>query len=152
MRRVLFVIIQGPDKKVTTRNFHAAHVRIGRAEPADLVIDDPAVSTTHAELAVEGQTVEVRDLGSTNGTKLNGLAVTRAVAKPEDTITIGQHTLKVEVIDDTVHRAPEGAGLEERVAHLEQEFSMLATENRHLREQIKDMQAALAKLLRSEKP
>ncbi|MFE9444500.1 FHA domain-containing protein [Streptomyces sp. NPDC006602] len=65
-------------------------VRIGRAEDNDLVIDDLVVSRRHAELrALPNGPYEIVDLGSHNGTFLNGLAITRALVRPGDIIGIG---------------------------------------------------------------
>lgn len=45
---------------------------IGRAATSDIIINDPSVSKVHAELFIEGNIASVRDLGSTNGTFVNG--------------------------------------------------------------------------------
>ncbi|MFE9017722.1 FHA domain-containing protein [Streptomyces sp. NPDC007808] len=65
-------------------------VRIGRAADNDLVIDDLIVSRRHAELrALPDGTYEIADLGSHNGTYLNGGRVTRALVAPGDVVGIG---------------------------------------------------------------
>ncbi|MEU9444727.1 FHA domain-containing protein [Streptomyces sp. NPDC048304] len=65
-------------------------VRIGRAADNDLVVDDLIVSRRHAELRAHPDgTYEIVDLGSHNGTYLNGRAVTRAPVGPGDVIGIG---------------------------------------------------------------
>ncbi|MGI8667002.1 MAG: FtsK/SpoIIIE domain-containing protein [Jatrophihabitans sp.] len=48
---------------------------IGRMVGADLQLDDPDVSRRHAELLLDPHTVWIRDLGSTNGTRLDGVTV-----------------------------------------------------------------------------
>ncbi|WP_217242695.1 FHA domain-containing protein [Streptomyces sp. AC555_RSS877] len=74
----------------TVRPLPTRTVRIGRAEDNDLVIDDLGVSRRHAELrALPDGTYEIVDLGSHNGTFLNGLAVTRALIGPGDIVGIG---------------------------------------------------------------
>jgi hypothetical protein len=45
---------------------------LGRSREADIVVDDPNVSRRHAELRPSGGSWTVRDLGSTNGVKVNG--------------------------------------------------------------------------------
>lgn len=45
---------------------------IGRSPSCDIVINDQSVSRSHAELVIEGNTVSIRDLGSSNGTFING--------------------------------------------------------------------------------
>ncbi|MGW0337042.1 FHA domain-containing protein [Streptomyces sp. NPDC003011] len=74
----------------TVRPLPARTVRIGRADDNDLVIDDLVVSRRHAELrALPDGTYEILDLGSHNGTFLNGLAITRAPIGPGDIVGIG---------------------------------------------------------------
>lgn len=48
---------------------------LGRAAPADLVIDDPAISRRHCRLVASAGTVAIEDLGSTNGTLLDGVRI-----------------------------------------------------------------------------
>ena len=65
-------------------------VRIGRADDNDLVIDDLVVSRHHAELrALPDDSYEIADLGSHNGTYLNGRPVTGAALGPGDIVGIG---------------------------------------------------------------
>ncbi|MFE2211977.1 FHA domain-containing protein [Streptomyces canus] len=65
-------------------------VRIGRADDNDLVIDDLVVSRHHAELrALPDDSYEIADLGSHNGTYLNGRPVTGAAIGPGDIVGIG---------------------------------------------------------------
>lgn len=52
--------------------------RIGRADTLELVLDHPAISRHHAEIGFSQRGWTVRDLGSTNGTFLNGLRVGQA--------------------------------------------------------------------------
>ncbi|MQY37616.1 ABC transporter ATP-binding/permease protein [Streptomyces sp. RB17] len=65
-------------------------VRIGRAADNDLVVNDLVVSRRHAELRAHPDgTYEIVDLGSHNGTYLNGRPVTRAPLGPGDIVGIG---------------------------------------------------------------
>ncbi|MEU3448469.1 FHA domain-containing protein [Streptomyces thermolilacinus] len=65
-------------------------VRIGRAPDNDVVVDDLVVSRHHAELTSRPDgTYAIRDLGSHNGTYLNGRPVEEARVTPEDIIGIG---------------------------------------------------------------
>jgi DNA-binding NtrC family response regulator len=70
---------------------------IGRAPEANLVIDDPSISRLHTRLLVTDHSVVLSDLGSRNGTLLNGARIVepRAVA-PGDVITLGKVTLVVQ--------------------------------------------------------
>ncbi|WP_405640644.1 FHA domain-containing protein [Streptomyces sp. NBC_00019] len=74
----------------TVRPLPSRTVRIGRAADNDLVIDDLVVSRRHAELRAHPDgTYEIADLGSHNGTYLNGGPVTRAQLGPGDVVGIG---------------------------------------------------------------
>ena len=55
-------------------------ITIGRAETSDLVIDDEFASTNHARLVKLNDEWTLQDLGSTNGTFLDGVKVTSPVA------------------------------------------------------------------------
>ncbi|MGW0759015.1 FHA domain-containing protein [Streptomyces sp. NPDC002814] len=77
-------------RPTTVRPLPSRTVRIGRADDNDLVIDDLVVSRRHAELrALPDGSYEIADLGSHNGTYLNGLPVTRAPMGPGDIVGIG---------------------------------------------------------------
>ncbi|WP_030582671.1 FHA domain-containing protein [Streptomyces anulatus] len=74
----------------TVRPLPAKTVRIGRDAGNDLVIDDLVVSRHHAELrALADGTYEIVDLGSHNGTFLNGQPVARGPVGPGDIVGIG---------------------------------------------------------------
>jgi hypothetical protein len=62
---------------------------LGRAPAADLVIDDPSVSRYHARIEVRGRRVDIRDLDSTNGTRVNGREVGSAPLEVGDAIMLG---------------------------------------------------------------
>ncbi|NEC25222.1 FHA domain-containing protein [Streptomyces sp. SID8111] len=72
------------------RPLPARTIRIGRSADNDLVLDDLVVSRRHAELrALPDGGYEIADLGSHNGTYLNGAPVTRAPVGPGDIVGIG---------------------------------------------------------------
>src|ERR671922_2438574 len=63
---------------------------LGRSREADIVIEDPNVSRRHAEVRPSGGSWIVRDLGSTNGVKVNGRRIQGPQSlKPGDTIELG---------------------------------------------------------------
>jgi pSer/pThr/pTyr-binding forkhead associated (FHA) protein len=62
---------------------------IGRSMACDLTLTDPTVSRWHAELIRDGDAWVVRDMGSTNGTRVNGWRVRRAVLEPGDVVALG---------------------------------------------------------------
>ncbi|HWP04004.1 MAG TPA: adenylate/guanylate cyclase domain-containing protein [Gemmatimonadaceae bacterium] len=79
---------------------------LGRALSSDLPVMDPTVSRTHAELLVDSGVVSVRDLGSSNGTFVNGVRVTSARLVPGDRILFGKMLFELRelspvLVDDT---------------------------------------------------
>jgi predicted component of type VI protein secretion system len=67
---------------------------IGRSHQSDLFIDNPAVSFRHAQVFCQGGVYYVQDLGSLNGTFLNGVRITQAPLTYGDVITVGKHTVR----------------------------------------------------------
>lgn len=65
---------------------------VGRSDECDVVLNDPNVSRRHAELRMQGGEWHVVDLGSTNGVKVNGRAVSSARLREGDRITLGTST------------------------------------------------------------
>lgn len=74
-------------------------VTIGRVSDNSIVIDDPQVSRHHASLTFENGQWMLRDLGSTNGTTLNGKPVTAPmVVRDGDVIGLGEMILGVQLV------------------------------------------------------
>ncbi|MGI5213135.1 FHA domain-containing protein [Plantactinospora sp. CA-290183] len=68
-------------------------VRIGRAPDNDVVLDDLLVSRYHADLVRDGAEFHVIDLGTRNGTYVNGRQVERAVVRAGDLLSFGHHQM-----------------------------------------------------------
>ncbi len=64
---------------------------IGRRESSDIVLRFPNVSGTHCELSLVAGHWVVKDLGSSNGTKVNGMRVSEGRLEPGDKVSIGRH-------------------------------------------------------------
>ena len=62
---------------------------LGRGFANDFNIEDPSVSGSHAQIVLDGSTVMVKDLGSTNGTFINRAPVTVAALHPGHTLRLG---------------------------------------------------------------
>jgi ABC-type multidrug transport system ATPase subunit/pSer/pThr/pTyr-binding forkhead associated (FHA) protein/ABC-type multidrug transport system permease subunit len=73
--------------------FPAGRLTIGRDPSNDVALDDPNVSRFHAEVVRAGDAVELRDLGSRNGTRVDGSPVRRATLSPGSEIGIGPYRL-----------------------------------------------------------
>jgi ABC transport system ATP-binding/permease protein len=86
-------------KHLRLLRFEGSTISIGRDPGNDEVIDEPTVSRFHAEVSVRGDTLVIRDLGSDNGTRLNGRLVTEAALSQGSEIVIGGQHLLVESDD-----------------------------------------------------
>jgi hypothetical protein len=71
-------------------------VSIGRLPECDVVLSDPNVSRRHAEVRRRGNDFVLVDLGSTNGTKVNGAGVRERVLVDRDDITVGGTHIRFE--------------------------------------------------------
>jgi hypothetical protein len=75
-----------------------AGATLGRSRKCDIVVDDPNVSREHAEVRPRGGSWVLRDLGSTNGSSINGRRTDGAeVLKPGDEIELGTSTMTFEL-------------------------------------------------------
>jgi pSer/pThr/pTyr-binding forkhead associated (FHA) protein len=84
---------------------------IGRNEDCDIRIDHKSVSKLHCLLVKTDGLVLVRDLGSTNGTRVNGQRVRRAALLPNDHLAIAAYRYQVrfgEGMDEPLPAAPAG--------------------------------------------
>lgn len=64
------------DESVREIRINSSPFSVGRRNGTSLTIDSPSVSGQHAELSIEDGNLYVRDLGSTNGTFVNGMRIT----------------------------------------------------------------------------
>lgn len=70
----------------------------GRSQDADLVLSDDTVSRKHARIYQSRGNLWLRDLGSRNGTRVNGRTVSHHRLRPGDRITIGASLMRVDVV------------------------------------------------------
>jgi adenylate cyclase len=68
---------------------------VGRAPTSDIPVFDPTISRRHAELVADDKGVQVRDLGSSNGTFLNGSRIENGTVTAGDTVTFGKVAFKL---------------------------------------------------------
>ena len=72
---------------------------VGRALTSDVALLDPTVSRKHASLLADESGIELSDLGSSNGTFVNGARIEKARVAPGDVLTFGKLSFDVSVSD-----------------------------------------------------
>jgi pSer/pThr/pTyr-binding forkhead associated (FHA) protein len=90
-------IESGPDAGHTHRAADHA-LRLGRSPDNDVILRDPATSGHHARLERRGDEFWLVDLGSTNGTFVNGESVQEKQVNSGDRLTIGQNSVHFAVL------------------------------------------------------
>jgi pSer/pThr/pTyr-binding forkhead associated (FHA) protein len=68
---------------------------IGRGRSADVVIAEPTISRAHAAIGYDGEGFFMQDLGSTNGTRVNGKREARAALQDADELQLGKLRLQI---------------------------------------------------------
>src|SRR5262245_52138646 len=82
-------------------------VLVGRKEDCDLRLDHKSISKLHCDLAKTDGLLLLRDLGSTNGTRVNGQRVRRAALLPNDQLHIASLRFTVQVGPDEDSPSPD---------------------------------------------
>jgi pSer/pThr/pTyr-binding forkhead associated (FHA) protein len=77
----------------------AREIVVGRSSDLDMVLVEDMVSRRHARIACADEQIVIEDLGSTNGTFVNGEKIKRATLKEGDRVLIGTSILKVVAVD-----------------------------------------------------
>ena len=71
-------------------------VVIGRSPSSDIVFDEPYVSASHARFTIQGPALVLEDLGSTNGTMVNGHIIEQPVTlRDTDEVQVGDVIMRV---------------------------------------------------------
>ena len=84
--------------------FDATQVRVGAGPGNDLIIDDPTVSAVHLEVTATPRGFRVRDLESTNGTRVNGVRITEAILEDGQTLTAGEVQMTFRVGTESIRQ------------------------------------------------
>ncbi len=92
-RSAVLSVLRGR-RRGATFQIGAASTILGRGENAQIRLDDDGVSRRHAEIVrLDDGAVQLRDLGSTNGTFVNGEKITERVLEDDDRVALGTTTL-----------------------------------------------------------
>jgi predicted component of type VI protein secretion system len=92
-------------------------VVVGRKEECDLRLEHKSVSKMHCVLVKTDGLLLLRDLGSTNGTRVNGTRVRRAALLPNDQLSIAHYKFRIHLGPDQQPAA--AAGAHEHTQHLD---------------------------------
>ncbi|HET7499574.1 MAG TPA: sigma 54-interacting transcriptional regulator [Kofleriaceae bacterium] len=93
---VVLAVVDGPSRGARAQ-VGSEIARIGTADGNDLVLSDRTVSRFHCELSIRGNTIIIRDCGSTNGTLIDGVRVREAEIPPGTLVRIGSSAFRVEL-------------------------------------------------------
>src|SRR3954452_21938563 len=114
--KVQLIVVQGKSEGKTIP-LAGPVFRIGRGETCHLRPNSERVSREHAEFVVTANSVTIRDLGSRNGTLVNGKALTQPVPlKDRDLVQVGPLTFAVSILDAPAAGAEAPAPTSERSA------------------------------------
>jgi pSer/pThr/pTyr-binding forkhead associated (FHA) protein len=99
-RHISLEVIEGPRKGLNF-NFEKGNIVIGRAQEADLFIEDSKISRKHCIIeAFARDLIYIADLASTNGTFINGMRVRSTKLKDKDRIQVGNTVLIFHLEDE----------------------------------------------------
>lgn len=79
---------------------------IGRGTEADITVDDAGISRRHVEILWDGSRAQANDLGSTNGSKLNGARLVSAAVDSDAVIEIGKTTIVLRMVPQSAEDKP----------------------------------------------
>ena len=88
------VFVSLPDQPEQEFDLRKGTIQIGRGMFNDIVLNDTKVSRTHARIACSIKGCRIVDLGSSNGTHLNGMLVQDSLLEPGDEIMMGNARLR----------------------------------------------------------
>lgn len=90
------VVLRGEVEQGNRVKLRGSGHTVGRSQDADIIINDPYASDFHARVSAQNGQTRVEDLGSTNGTYVNGRRITAPTGVVKgDTVQIGKTMLEV---------------------------------------------------------
>ena len=128
VRAAQLLVVDGPDRGLELE-LPAAGVVIGTDPTCDVVLADPFVSRRHCTIAPVAQGFQIADLGSKNGTLIDGVAVGKVVAPAGAALRIGKTLVQLMPADEVVAIPPSASdqfgGLYGGSVAMRQVFSIL---------------------------
>jgi len=94
-------VVKGPDKGLQVV-VEKDEILLGGAEGADLKLTDPTVSRNHCAIRMSARGPLLKDLGSTNGTRIEGVEVREAYVPAGATLELGDTRVRVDALKESV--------------------------------------------------
>src|ERR1041384_1327428 len=101
IRKFQLEVVEGPERGARVDSL-TDELTIGASPGNDLVLSDEAVSRHHCALRTGDRGLELRDLGSKNGTFVGGCEVTRGVIRSEARLQLGKTVVAVRILEDEI--------------------------------------------------
>jgi two-component system response regulator HydG len=97
-------VLEGPDrgKRMTLDGTQPSAVLVGKSQACDLCLGDAMVSRRHLSLDLKERRLHLLDLGSSNGTRVNGLRVVDAYLEGGETVLIGETAFRVDLVSSSL--------------------------------------------------
>jgi len=103
--RLALVVLSG-EHRGSEHRMKGDMLRIGKSRENDVVLIDSTVSRSHCEIVRESRGYLLRDLGSTNGTLLDGAEIREVYLRPGAILTVGKVELKVRTFAERIEILP----------------------------------------------
>jgi hypothetical protein len=106
-----YIVVMSGEKKGQRYDLTSEETVLGRSSAASITVDDAVVSGQHCSIIRQGDRYILRDLDSTNGTRLNTFSIRESRLKPKDIITLGTTDLMIDGTDIEVEEGFGSAGM-----------------------------------------
>jgi predicted component of type VI protein secretion system len=99
------ILVKQNDRVIDQYIVENGTLKVGRTPDNDVVLNDPSVSRSHLELKIDGNKVTISDLGSSNGTYVNGIRINRMISS-KAVVGVGVYTLDIVGLGAEHHAPP----------------------------------------------
>ncbi|EKD46978.1 MAG: hypothetical protein ACD_66C00270G0005 [uncultured bacterium] len=106
LRKCVLAIVEGPSPKIKYDLGKKKTTKIGKKADNDIVINDKTVSRYHLEIQSTEDSYLMKDLGSTNGTYINGSRIKEGFLSPGDILTVGNTKLEFQAFNEKIQMEP----------------------------------------------
>jgi transcriptional regulator with GAF, ATPase, and Fis domain len=97
-------VVEGPDVGKSLRAA-TSEISVGTAPGNDLVLTDPTVSRHHISLTATPEGFQLRDLGSSNGTRVGGVTLALGYVDDGARVRVGRTTVRIDQVDEAICEA-----------------------------------------------